>query len=264
MALPAITLPLASKKKWIWQAAGYALGIWEGLLDEASPFPTDGQWRRFTMEYTRATPAGTVEDKAQIGFDIVNVSGGGFDSSWTPADHTTVHNALFAFDAAWKPLRSTSVSLSAIKAYPRMFADPMLPAKRFADGGPPTWFSLQNVPGTSATAPLPYQVACSVTLKTGIPRHWGRVYLPGFTQAAASTLGRWDTADMQTVEAAAAGLMQTLWDADFPLVVASTQAQSILVGNLLGVHEIQVDDIPDVIRRRRPRQAAVREVTPLA
>ena len=216
------------------------------------------------MSYARSTPAGSTEDVAQIGFDVANVTNSAWDSSWTFGDHQTVHNALFAFDAAWKSMRTSTCSLTSIKAYPRAFADPMTLEKRFATGGPPTWNSAQAVVGTNATNPLPYQVAMSVTLKNAFPRHWGRVYIPGLTEDATTSNGRWDQADMQTMEGAAAVLLQTLWDADFPIVTASTQYDNQLVGQLLGVTSIQVDDIPDVIRRRRPRQVAIREITSLA
>jgi hypothetical protein len=156
------------------------------------------------------------------------------------------------------------VRLVAIKGYPRSFANPMSADSRFAPSGPPVWLSVQNVPGTGAGQSLPYQVAMSVTHLTGVAHHWGRHYLPGLTEDAVTTTGRWDTADVQTAEAAAVALVQALHDADIPMVVAGTQHNSVVGPWLWKVIGIQVDDIPDVIRRRRAKQAAVREISYIA
>jgi len=259
----AITFPLSNFLRIAIRNVALAGSLLDQLLEQRDELPSPYEWRRFVLQYDRSTPTGTTEDLAQIGFDVVNFTDGEIDSTWTTADHTAVHNALFAWDAAWKSLRTSTSSLKAIKAYRRAFADPMTIEKRFQDGGPPTWNSVQAVPGTSAANPLPYQVAMSLTMKTPWPRHWGRVYLPGLTEDAVTTNGRWDSADIDTLKAASETLFEALWDAQLPVCVASTQVDKVLMGNLLLVRELQIDDIPDIIRRRRPRQPAIRNVTVL-
>jgi len=47
-------------------------------------------------------------------------------------------------------------------------------------------------------------------------------------------------------------------NADWPFV-PSTQADGVLAPAMLGISEVQVDDVPDVVRRRRPRQTSYRK-----
>jgi hypothetical protein len=104
----------------------------------------------------------------------------------------------------------------------------------------------------------------SVTKRTAIPRHWGRVYVPGLTEGATATggTGRWNTGLVDGMGSAFHNFFDAMQTAGFPVVVASTQTDKRLEGALLGITEVQVDDLPDVIRRRRPDRAAHKYIAP--
>jgi len=259
-----ILRPVTAGIRWGAKTAAAVAGAAWGLLDYEEELDPETEWRRFVLEFSRATPAGTSEDLAQIGFDVVNFTGDAFDFTWTPTDHNDVSQLLVAWWTSVKPVISNEFTLATIKAYRRRFRDPITSAERFEDTGPATYIDTVGVAGTSATNALPYQTAMSITFKTGIPKSWGRVYLPGLSEDAITAKGRWDAADITTVATASGVLLNALHDAKFPLVVASTQQDSVLGGSLLNVYAIQIDDIPDVQRRRRPKSAAIRTIVPVS
>jgi len=216
-------------------------------------------WMHWTFWFARNTPTGTTEDAAIIGWDIVNLTSGVVDYTWDAADFTTVNNKLYTFWTTVKPQISGAFKLTAIKAHERRFAQPITATDKYQDSGPAKFTNVFTAEGgTNAGDPLPYQVAMSVTEKTPLRKHWGRFYLPGLSEAANDTNGRWTSSAVTSVRAAAETLYSDLYDAQFPVVVASTQSENVFNGRLIGVTEIQVDDVPDVIRRRRPKQAAIK------
>jgi hypothetical protein len=68
---------------------------------------------------------------------------------------------------------------------------------------------------------------------------------------------------MQNAMATAAGALYSgMADSDFQIVVPILQVDKIPNRSLVGVSSIQVDDVPDIIRRRRPRNPLLRVVKP--
>jgi len=102
-----------------------------------------------------------------------------------------------------------------------------------------------NQQGGSGGTNLPPQIALSVTFKTDHRLRWGRFYLPGITPNNLDDNGRWD----QNVCTDVANFTRLLTDR------AGTGAALTVFSRKYWNHEdpqvIQVDDIPDVIRRRR-------------
>lgn len=259
---PALPAPLVSKAKVIIKALARELGPLAGLLtyETESSAPEDVAWDYVVLRWSRATPGGTAEDYAQIGFNIVNITGGDLDASWTTGDYTAVETALNEWWTTVKASIDDSHTLVDYRHYQRSFANPMTADKRFAEMGPPRRITTVGTAGTNVQTELPYQVAMSVTLKTPLPRHWGRVYLPGMASNKLGTNGRWASTPMSAIANATAELMDDLNGGGYFIVVPVTQISSVLTPALLNVTDIVVDDIPDVIRRRRPRQAAARTV----
>jgi len=219
------------------------------------------EWRRLVVEFTRSTPSGTVEDKAHITFDLMNVTGGSLDTSWTGADFVACEGFLDQWWTTVKPFVSSTHSITAYRWYRMKFADTMTVKNRFALTGPPVRVQTKSMPGTDSATVLPYQIALSVTEKTCVPKHWGRFYLPGLTPGAMTTTnGRWASAVVTAIANATAELYEDWFQADFQPVVPVTQWDKVLQGGLLTVEKLQVDDIPDVIRRRRPRQPTIRAI----
>lgn len=233
---------------------------------------TDMQWRYVVLRFSRNTPAGTAEDYAQFGFNVVNITGGDIDKTWTDQDYTDVQAAITEFWTYLQTHMSTAFTLVDIRYYLRQF-NPKLPLgqpvtaidpatnkpyKRFAQQGPPAKVFIGNAAGAAVATVLPYQHALSVTFKTPAPRHWGRIYIPGLTVSDMATLGRFSTVIVTGIANQAAELVDDLAAKGFQLVVPTTQVSSVFSLNLQMVTAIQVDDIPDVIRRRRAKMAAIR------
>lgn len=107
--------------------------------------------------------------------------------------------------------------------------------------------------GTGDLNDLPPQCASAVTLKTSIRRQWGRFYAPCPTtqgldsdSADADGAGRLHPDYQGALRTATGRLLETLSDAGTPMVVFSS-----VHAHALSVDQVQVDDVWDVIRRRR-------------
>jgi hypothetical protein len=257
--------------KWLLKSAEYVVPPAVAWLEgRASNIETvaDPRWVRVVHVFQRSTPSGTSEDFAQFKLDLVNITGGAIDSSWTSGDVAAVEAALATF---WTTLRPEVANIATLKErrYYAMGFNPTDPgpgartagAGAFLDTGPP--FNVVAV-GTAGTGVgvLPYQVATSVTFKTAWPQHWGRAYVPCPWHAAGLTdaNGRLVAGHRTVVADAFHDLFSTLADGDFLAAVPVTQIAKQTSHALLGIEQTVVDDIPDVIRRRRPKMAAARTV----
>lgn len=236
------------------------------------------EWRRLTFRYQRTTPTGTDEDFAMWHLDVVNMTGGNLDSSWTAGDYTNVDAAVTELANGIMSRTSATHTLVDVQYHRRAFSlqpiwgetvpqyqetppgEKQKEVSRFEKTGPPLHIKTLGLIGSVATTALPYQSAMSVTLKTAAPKHWGRIYLPGLHSGEFSQHGRFDTGTMTAIANLFAEFASDLGANDFFLKVAMTQHDSIYRSALSAVESIVVDDVPDVIRRRRPKQAAARVV----
>jgi hypothetical protein len=217
------------------------------------------EWRRFCVQYTRGTPAGTREDKAQFKLDIINVTADELDVTWTAADYTAVKNALAGLAGDIQAQVSTSYTMSSIVAYAMAFNPSPDLLRPFVKTGPPVDVATYTTAGTGS-AGLPYQVAPAVTFRTGWPKHWGRIYLPTPGTASIDSLGRLTAAYRNTTSAAVKTRLSGLIDLGFYPVVPVGQLDKSPFHALLGISQIVVDDVPDIQRRRRPKQVVTRTV----
>jgi len=94
-------------------------------------------------------------------------------------------------------------------------------------------------------------VACSVTELTPVPRSWGRFYIPGPNMTMFDAFGR--IANTAFFADPTRTLYDALYTAQLIPVVSSAKW-----GALFGVQGVQVDDIPDIQRKRRPKQTLAR------
>lgn len=122
--------------------------------------------------------------------------------------------------------------------------------------GPPVAVSSVGVAGTATTSRAPDQLALSHTLITAARRHWGRIYLPGVTRSVwDTTTGRGVASVIDPLSGFLRTAINSLDTAGFRLGVWSPTARSFL-----DTWKLQVDDVPDVQRRRRPKQANYRKI----
>lgn len=256
--------------KYLLRIAEYAIpasyAYVESLLSNHEPVENP-QWIRWVTTFTRTTPTGTSEDKAQFKLDLVNITGGAIDTSWTAGDFAAVQARMVTFKAILQAQMSAGFTFSEYRAYRMAFnpADPG-PGQRsaanglaFADTGPPVYVGTLGGAGTG-TAGVPYQVSGTCTLRTAFPRHWGRIYLPTPGVASFDTSGRLVSGYRTAIANGMRALVNGLADDGFLVAVPMTDLGKQTFHGLLGVSDVVVDDVPDVQRRRRPKMVAAKTV----
>lgn len=191
--------------------------------------------RRLTLVLDRtAVEAGL--DPAVMHFDILNMTGGNPDDTWTTGDFTTCEGYAKTMMSSLATYMQTNHSVTQYVWHRVGTGVPKPnPAERiFIDGSP--------VVGSGGAPEL--QCAASITFRTGVRKSWGRTYLPfGASLLAARRLS---VAQCNGIGGAVNTFVTSLAASDFHLVVVSGTLNSSL-----NVEKIEVDDVPDVIRRRR-------------
>lgn len=258
--------------KFLLRAAEYAIPAGVAYLESAVDYNEEDaavEWMRWVFVFDRTTPTGTSEDKGQFKIDLLNITSGAIDTSWTSGDFTTVKARADTFLTGIKTQLSPAITFTEYRAY-RMAFDPSDPGpaarkgsglSAFAETGPPVYRSTISVAGTGSGY-VPYQVAATVTLRTAFPRHWGRFYIPCPQPSVITTNGRLNATAYQTFAQVTKTMVSGLADDGFLTVVPVTDLNKSAFHALLGVTEIVCDDIPDVQRKRRPKQPAIRYIAP--
>lgn len=219
----------------------------DGGADARGPNPKVGL-RKAVLYFDRSSKVPALDD-SQCHFTFLNLTGGSPDDTWITSDYTTLEGYLQAFWTTIKPYSRADTKLREIRWYrvgPGVVAPN--PAERTLSG--------INVAGTGVTIANPQQCACSLTFRTAVRKSWGRTYLPMEAMTVA-TNGRIGSATVDTVAGAANTLVAAAAGADFYLGVYSPR-----LGGFLNAEQVEVDDIPDVIRRRRPKTLNYRKILP--
>lgn len=188
-----------------------------------------------------------------------------------PDDGTAIQVAMAAVWTALKTKYPATMKMQGMKLY-RSGPDVLPPQ-------PPIFTWTYGVAGTNGDQVIPPpQVALSVTNKTSDPGSWGRFYLPvGSWSAFSSGNGRFTQAVIDDVGNAFAFFQNSLVTAGLHPVVyskakpvrqtAAERRAGTLPGSLpavgaraLAIAQTQIDDIPDVIRRRRWNEPLIRDL----
>ena len=182
--------------------------------------------------------------------------------TWVAADFVTLEDAYDTFWAAMKDTLPPAYVLSTLKWYRAGPADvPPQEPVRSVD---------RSVAGTSIYASVPPQCCASVTEKTSAGNAWGRFFFPapGANGAHYTGTGRLVTAyqtqlanavDAWYEAALAANLVPVVYSAAKPVrPKASGGTLAATVARALTIDQLQVDDVPDVIRSRRHGSPALK------
>jgi hypothetical protein len=236
-------------------------------IGEAHPSdsPTPTQWRRFQLTFERI---GNIvpRDRAATTLDFVKMTSGGADSNWTPGDEDTMRNNVLALGTGWCAHMNPTHHWLDAREYLMQFTPlPVNPDSGYVDhpfepSGAPIWANTYNLAGSEASghyqAP---QIACTHTDKTAYPMHWGRSYWPFPSGGLISSLN--DQFDPTFVDAWGAAIHQmyaNLMTAQIFPCTPTTRIQKAYARGLLTTTAVQVDSVPDVVRRRRPSQTSHR------
>jgi len=219
---------------------------------DAADQPTPDEWRHIQVVWE---PVGSQEvaDRAVTTFDIANITGGAIDSSWTDADYTTVNTQVNSLILAWAAHMNSSFRHIETRYYRRLF-NPLTNDKPFTQVGAPERVYAGSVVG-SATGQCVRQTAMTTTERTTYPRHWGRNYWPFPASSTFSPDGYVNNVIVDAFGLSVHDAYQTLQNAEFFPVVPVTYVNKVITRGLLTVTQLQVDNVPDVIRRRRPKHA---------
>jgi len=209
---------------------------------------TFGMYVQNIFQMKNGAGAFTNRERGMFGVHWINTTAGALDTTWVTADFTAVESAVQAFWNAIAPYIPTDCQLVEHRWY------------RFGPGvgkpNPPSRINTLGSPLPGTSAPVrPHQVAATVTLRTPLRKHWGRFYLP--MMGAGSFIGG-QTATSQVddyVNAARTMLTAPNTSQGVSPVVWSRQRNVAY-----GVTAIEGDSVPDIIRRRRPRDPNYRKI----
>lgn len=196
------------------------------------------------------TPPGSFSDDVRaMHFDFLNITGGSPDDSWTSGDFTTMDTHVLNLWGAMSTYITTSYTLREVRWY------------RIGPGvnppNPPEHVVTVGAAGTSSSDELPPQNALSLTFRTADRKRWGRTYMPGLTTAILDTHGIALAASVDALGAAIDTIFAATIGDDFHPVVYSPTTQA---ANYM--EKLQIDNLTDVIRSRRWRNATHKYDTP--
>ena len=234
--------------------------VYHDLVQYLENLTTDEQWRRLQIVCDNIATGAVVQDKMIMTFDITNITGGQLDSTWDTTDYTTCESKFTTFLTTMTAHMQAWARFSQYRWYTMRF-NPPTTSKPFQESGPPQRIQTLSLAGSGTNYQAP-QVAISVTEKTSWAKHWGRFYLPGINGTAMKTGGRIDDTLQASINNAVGTLYSDLAAADFQIQVPVTQVDKAPQRILLNVTGTQIDDVPDVVRRRRPRNTLKRLVKP--
>lgn len=216
----------------------------------------------FTVYWTRATPAATTEDRAQIGIHMsVRPGVQGLYDHLNATDAAFVEQSFSNY--VWQTLKAdyhSSWTLAEF-AFRDFGADFPIDKNGVSKPGPIWRSSPQNQPGTATAQPVPYQDAATTTYRTASRKHWGRNYMPAPAVGAGiyTNQARFGPTFVDALALAFQNFISTLYG-------NSRQIQTVVWSpryrGLLDVSQLVVDDIPDVVRRRRAKTASYRHIYP--
>lgn len=251
--------------QWIIRGAAAAWTAYKAYTDtfendvEVATASLLPHWHRAVFVFSRSAPTGFSEDRAVFKLDMLRTDVSGPADPWTTTNFTDAETILDAFWATWRPFVPQYTTLIEYRWYRMAFNDELAKFP-FQKTGPPVRFISRSSPGTS-TFGTPMQLCCAVTLKTPIPKHWGRFYAPLASDALSTTTGRIPSSTLSTLGGAAETMRTALHVKNMALCTPITQVDKQAVRGLLGVRRIQVDDVPDVQRRRRTKHVSTRYIS---
>lgn len=280
---PSTLQHLAWLSQWLWrrlndpdesdEELGAAVAAASGSVASVATYTDPFEVRKLQVVFAFATGSPTGDDVRVITFHHLRLSGGSPSDAWGAADFDAVEAA---FDAKWttmKPWHRSNLSLAQYRWYKAGPAiEPPQEPVRVVD---------RAVPGTAADASypggIPPQVAVTVSEKTATRRHWGRYYWPQpaycksgglLANVTFSSGGRFASPLLTDLANAADTFYEACRTANVPVVVysqakpvrqtAQEKRDNVTPGSLaaqgalaITVDNIQVDDVPDVMRSRR-------------
>jgi hypothetical protein len=229
---------------------------------------TNSSWRRLQLVFRNVADTEPADHMVTT-MDIANITGGVLDNSWTDTDYTKVEGHVTTLVTAYMAMTASQAQWVESRYYVQSFSPlpppgtPLSDDRPFNKAGAPERIFGHLVSGLPAGALQAHQVAITSTSKTAFPRHWGRNYwpLPDGGQLAGD--GHWAAPIRTALAGALETFHQNMAVDEFFDVTTVTAIDKAPARGLLTTTEIQVDDVPDVVRRRRISTTTARTVLPV-
>lgn len=245
---------LATFVKWKIKVPGVSVELTAGQEDQFDE-PRDaagadilGYYCQNIFEMKNFAGAYTSRERGIFGVHYINTTGGELDTTWTSADYAAAEAATQAMISGNPSFFSNGMKLVEHRWYPfGPGATPPNPPSRVT--------SSLSISGSASTSYV-RQVASNVTLRTTLRKHWGRIYLPVSTAIVFDTNGQASTGNVDQLATLARTWLLAAETSQgvMPCVYDRARKQAF------GVTSIEVDSVPDVQRRRRPRDSGYRKV----
>jgi hypothetical protein len=249
------TVPLGPFVRFVILGATAVYTNWNtitGLFDRAvtgATQPIFGYYVQHCFQMKDGTGAFTDKERGLNGVHWINTTGGDLDTTWTAADYALIETG---FQTLWTSLGGMIPNEVRLVEHRWYAFGPGVAAPN-----PPVRVTTLATPiqGTG-TVIQPHQVSSTITFRTSLRRHWGRIYLPIYASTANIVAGgQLSSGAVDAIASAgssyiksgnANGLAPVIWDRNRK--------------SALGVTSVEVDSVPDIIRRRRPRQTNYRKI----
>lgn len=215
---------------------------------DAPDVPALGQYVQNVFEMADYSGAFGTRERGMFGIHWINTTGGNLDTSWVTADFTAVESAVQTFWTALNLSISSDVRLVEHRWYaygPGIFKP-----------NPPSRVTTITPAAGGGSPGTVRQNATTVTLRTALRRHWGRFYVPVTSSKLGSTHGQLASSDVDAFAAAARTLLTSPGTSQGVVPVVWDRVHN----RAYGVSEIEVDSVPDIIRRRRPRTTGYKKI----
>lgn len=240
-----------------WESKGGA----ENIFDYQDAPATGPVYQQLQVLFDKTPGVGSAVERELFNVNLLNITSGDPDSTWTAGDFSGIEARFDTWWTAQKVYHSTSLKLAGYKWFQRQVG--------VVSAGASHRLTLRSVAATASQDSLPAQVATSITLETGHRKHWGRIYLPAHTELNSDVYGRCSVGYVDAVALNWNNLMANLGtDQIFPVIVRHDPAGSTSSPptktplELMTITGIHVDDVPDIIRRRRVQDVLYRKHYP--
>lgn len=244
-----------------------AMSEYSGYAWSVASYTGSFELRKLHVIWSQDDAATPSDDSRIATFHFAKIAGGVPVDTWDAGDFATLQSTLETWWTGIKDQFTNKVRLDRMKVYK---AGPEIEPPQV-----PVYDADLNIPGTSALAQLPPQVAVSVTEKAGSKRHWGRFYLPSPSSACLGVYGRLEetiatdfinNTDTWYEALRAAAIRPVVYRPALPVrQTAQEKRDGVTPGSLPArdasawdVTDLQVDDVLDVIRSRRFKNVSLR------
>lgn len=207
-----------------------------------------GYYSQHVFQFKNFGGSFTDRERGMFGIHWINLTSGELDQSWVSADFAAVESAVETFWSANAASFANTVRLVEHRwyGYGLGVVAPNPPVRITTIGTP--------IVGTITSANVP-QVAGNITLRTALRRHWGRIYVP-FATSIYGTNGQISSGGVDALAGAARTMLMVTPAAQGIVPVIYDRNRHLV----FGVSAVEMDSVPDIQRRRRPRDTGYKKI----